>query len=143
MADAGIEDRRRIDGMLASRQLSGIDPAKFSQFLGMNPRVTGDLDYSTAGFTTQYAAMLIASGACEIVACVYGRNIPGTMRDFSGVSVYDLDCGLVNANAVIGRVKGDFRHLRHGGIGIDTAGQTTRPSCRRCAVPTGFSRDGR
>lgn len=55
--------------------------------------------HSTVGFTTQYAAMLIASSTCDMVACVYGRNVPGSMHDFSGVSVYDLDCGLVNANA--------------------------------------------
>lgn len=132
MADAGIEDRHRIDGMLTSRQLSGIDPAKFSQFVGMNPRVTGDLDYSTAGFTTQYAAMLIASGACEMVACVYGRNIPGTMRDFSGVSVYDLDCGLVNANAVF--AMGWSRHMAKYGTSEEALGHVAIAAHKHAAL---------
>jgi acetyl-CoA acetyltransferase len=100
LADAGIEDRHRVDGVLTSRQLSGIDPIEFCRNVGLNPRVTGDLDYSTGGFTTQYAAMLIATGTCDMVACVYGRNVGGAMGDFSGVATYDLDRGLVNANAV-------------------------------------------
>ena len=100
LADAGIDDRHRVGGVLASRQLSGIDPVLFCRHLGMNPSVTGDLDYSTGGFTTQYAAMLIASGTCDIVACVYGRNLPGSTHEFCGISIYDLEIGLVNANAV-------------------------------------------
>lgn len=100
MADAGITDRHRIDGVVTSRQLSGIDPVQFCRQVGMNPRVTGDLDYSTGGFLTQYAAMLVATGACEMVACVYGRNLVGSTGQPCGIADYDFDRGLVNANAI-------------------------------------------
>jgi len=100
LADAGIDDRHRIDGVLTSRQLSGIDPMQFCRYAGMNPRVTGDLDYSTGGFTTQYAAMLLATGTCEMVACIYARNLPGSTGKPCGVYDYDFDRGLVNANAI-------------------------------------------
>ncbi|HEX2546965.1 MAG TPA: thiolase family protein [Ramlibacter sp.] len=100
LADAGIADRHRIDGVLTSRQLSGIDPVQFCRMVGMNPRVTGDLDYSTGGFLTQYAAMLVATGTCEMVACVYGRNLQGSTGKLCGIYDYDFDRGLVNANAV-------------------------------------------
>ena len=132
LADAGIEDRHRIDGVLTSAQLSGIDPARFSRHIGMNPRVTGDLDYSTAGFTTQYAAMLVATGACEMVACVYGRNIAGSMEDFSGIAVYDLDCGLVNANAVF--AMGWCRHMARYGSTEEALGHVVVAAHRHAAL---------
>ncbi|MGE0799137.1 MAG: thiolase family protein [Lautropia sp.] len=100
LADAGIDDRHRIDAVLTSRQLSGIDPIRFCRHVGMQPKVTGDLDYATGGFITQYAAMLIATGTCDTVACVYGRNIVGSGDAFCGVAEYDLDRGIVNANAI-------------------------------------------
>lgn len=132
LADAGIDDKRRIHGLLASRQLSGIDPVKFSQYVGLNPGVTGDLDYSTGGFTTQYAAMLIASGACDMVACVYGRNVPGTMRDFSGIATYDLDCGLVNANAVF--AMGWCRHMAKYGSTEEALGHVAVAARKHAAL---------
>lgn len=113
MVDAGIDDKRRIDGLFTSRMLSGIDPVQFAQYAGMNPSVSGDLDYSSAGFITQYAAAMIACGTCELVACVYGRNPGDSVGTFSGVATYDLDCGLVNANAVF--AMGWARHMaKHG-----------------------------
>lgn len=132
LSDAGIADRRRIDGVLASRQLSGIDPVRFCQLVGMNPRVTGDLDYSTGGFTTQYAAMLIASGTCDIVACVYGRNVAGAMGDFSGIAEYDLDHGLVNANAVF--AMGWCRHMAKYGSTEEALGHVVIASRRHAAL---------
>lgn len=102
MADAGIENRHRIDGVLGYKFYgAGIDPIEFCKLVGMEPRVTGYLDYGTGGFTTQYAAMLIATGVCNLVACVFARNPAGAMDDFSGLpNEYDLTCGFVNAGAV-------------------------------------------
>ena len=99
--DAGIEDRSRVDGLLTARQLdgSGIDPVDMSRLMGMCPRVTGFLDYGTGGFTTQYGAMLIATGVCDIVICAFARNPPGAMETLSGAATYDADTGLVNAAA--------------------------------------------
>jgi acetyl-CoA acetyltransferase len=99
--DCGLADRSCIDGLLSAKQLdgSGIDPVRFCFQAGMNPGVTGALDYGTCGFTTQYAAMLIATGTCELVACVYGRNLPGAMEVLSGAGTYDAHHGYVNAHA--------------------------------------------
>ncbi len=98
IADAAIE-KSSIDGLLGAKQFdgSGIDPLPLAKLIGLNPRVTGYLDYGTGGFTTQYAAMLIATGVCETVACVYGRNPPGVMHDLSGAITYDSTYGLFNA----------------------------------------------
>lgn len=100
LLDAGL-DKQRLDGVVSAKQLdgSGIDPLEFSRQIGINPKVTGALDYATGGFSTQYAAMLIAGGICDIVACVFGRNVPGAMTDLSGAATYDLDHGYVNAHA--------------------------------------------
>jgi acetyl-CoA acetyltransferase len=101
LADAAL-DKSRIDGLLGAKQFdgSGIDPVEMAKLIGLNPRVTGALDYGTGGFTTQYAAMLIATGACETVLCVYGRNPAGAMTQLSGEITYDERFGLFNAGAV-------------------------------------------
>lgn len=102
MADAGIEDKHRIDAILGARQYdgSGIDAVAFGRTLGITPAWSGALDYPVAGFTLHYAAMLIASGACGLVAVVYARNPQGAMRELSGAQSYDLSHGFVNAAAV-------------------------------------------
>ena len=46
--------------------------------------------------------MLIASGACKLVAVVYARNPIDSMRGISGAQDYDLSHGFVNAAAVHG-----------------------------------------
>jgi acetyl-CoA acetyltransferase len=104
MADAGIEDKNRIDGLLGAKQYdgSGIDAVAFSRQLGINPAYAGALDYPVAGFTVQYGAMLIASGACKLVAVVYARNPSDSMHGISGAQDYDLSHGFVNAAAVHG-----------------------------------------
>jgi len=100
LEDAGLP-KNRLDGLVSARQLdgSGVDPMEFSRQIGLNPKVTGALDYGTGGFSTQYAAMLIAQGICDVVACVFARNVPGAMIDFSGAATYDADHGYVNAHA--------------------------------------------
>src|SRR5262245_56740506 len=64
LADAGIGDKRRIDGLLGAKQYdgSGLDPVIFCRSLGITPPVTGALDYPTAGYTMHHAAALVASG---------------------------------------------------------------------------------
>lgn len=132
MADAGITDRHRIDGVVTSRQLSGIDPVQFCRQVGMNPRVTGDLDYSTGGFLTQYAAMLVATGACEMVACVYGRNLVGSTGQLCGIADYDFDRGLVNANAIFAIGWSQYR-ARHG-AGDEVLGHVAIAAHRHAAL---------
>ena len=104
MADAGIEDKHRIDGLLGARQYdgSGIEPVSFSRLLGITPPVTATLDYPTAAYSLHHAAALVAAGICELVAVVYARNPPGAMKDISGAQEYDLVHGFFNAAAVHG-----------------------------------------
>lgn len=99
LLDAGIADKSAIDGIVTAKQLdgSGLDPVEMSRLMGLSPRVTGYLDYATGGFTTQYAAMLIATGICTVVVCAFARNPPGAMLTLSGAATYDEATGLVNA----------------------------------------------
>lgn len=106
MHDAGLEDKSRIDGVLGAQQYdnSGVDAVEVSRYLGLNPKVTGSLDYGAGGFTSQHAAMLIATGTCDLVACIYGRNpsqamAPG-IAGLSGAITYDRHHGLFNAGGV-------------------------------------------
>lgn len=98
--DAGI-DKSEVDGLLTGQQFdrSGLDHLTVGRFLGINPRVSATLDYSTGGFTTQYAAMLVACGVCEAVLCVYGRTPAGAMTELSGGMDEDRLYGLYNAAA--------------------------------------------
>ncbi|MDE2333557.1 MAG: thiolase family protein [Rhodospirillales bacterium] len=76
LQQSGIK-RDRIDGLLTETTQDGsgqMEPTRFGQMVGLNPRASGSLHYATAGFTTAYAAGLIASGQCQVVACVYGTN---------------------------------------------------------------------
>jgi len=104
MADAGIEDKHRIDGLLGAKQYdgSGIDAVALGRSLGITPPYAGAVDYPTAGFTLHYAAALIAAGFCKLVAVVYARNPAGAMRELSGAQEYDLEHGFFNAAAVHG-----------------------------------------
>lgn len=119
MADAGLKDKSRIDGVLGAQQYdaSGIDAVEVSRYIGLNPKVTGSLDYGTGGFTTQHAAMLIATGTCDLVACIYGRNPKGAMdpgiAGLSGAITYDASHGLFNAGGVAALGWSRYMHL-HG-----------------------------
>lgn len=74
LASAGLA-RDDVQGLLTQLDRSGaMEPARFGQMVGLNPLVSGALDYGTAGFTIAYAAALIASGQCDVVACVYATN---------------------------------------------------------------------
>ena len=76
LRESGI-DRALIDGLLTEMTQDGsgqMEPTRFGQMIGMNPKASGSLHYATAGFTVAYAAGLIASGQCKAVACVYATN---------------------------------------------------------------------
>lgn len=65
----------RIDGLITQTANAGqMDPARFGQIVGLDPSVTGALTYGTAFFSIAYAAGLIASGQCSVVALVYATN---------------------------------------------------------------------
>jgi acetyl-CoA acetyltransferase len=101
LEDGGI-DKSEIDGVLTAKQFdgTGIGSLEFSQLVGISPRVTGALDYGTGGFTTQYAAFLVATGVCEVVACVYGRNPSAHIGELSGAHVISDLYGYTNAAAL-------------------------------------------
>ena len=111
IADAGLEDKRRIDGVLGFQMADGlgIDAMVLSRYLGLNPKVTGALDYGTGGFTTHYAANLIATGACSVVACIFARNPTDAMEAISGEFPVDPDHGLFNGN--VGAALGWSRYM--------------------------------
>jgi acetyl-CoA acetyltransferase len=100
IADAGIS-KDEIDGVLTlnMEDNSGLAPLDVARLIGINPRVTGGLEYSTGGFTAQYAAALVAAGICEVVLCVGARNPPGAMELLSGPSVRVPEYGLYNAGS--------------------------------------------
>lgn len=132
--DAGIADWTRIDGLLTARQLdgSGIDPLDMARLIGIAPRVTGYLDYGTGGFTTQYGAMLIASGICDVVVCAFARNPPGAMEALSGAATYDADTGLVNAAAA--SAFGWTQHMARYGSTEETLGRVAVTARRYAAM---------
>ena len=76
LRESGI-DRNCIDGLITETTQDGsgaMGATRFGQIIGINPRVSGSLQYGSAAFTVAYAAALIASGQCQVVACVYGTN---------------------------------------------------------------------
>ena len=123
LEDAGITDKNRIDGLLGARQFdgSGVDAVILSRYLGLNPRVTGSLDYGTCGFTFHYGSMLIASGMCRLVACVYGRNPPDSMTGLSGAITYDANHGYFNAGGTA--ALGISQHMATYGTGEEALGR--------------------
>lgn len=91
--------RDEIDGILTARQFdgSGLEPKEFARLIGVSPRVTAALDYGTGGYTTQYAALLVAAGICNVVACIYARNPSTEIGMISGGAMYDGIYGYTNA----------------------------------------------
>jgi acetyl-CoA acetyltransferase len=82
--DAAIP-KQQIDGLLTA----GVGSVEMAKLAGLEPRVTGGLEYRAGGFVTQYAAMLIASGACETVARVFAHTPATSLDQLSGHIVYD------------------------------------------------------
>jgi acetyl-CoA acetyltransferase len=112
LADGGVE-KGEIDGVLTTQQFdgSGLNSMDLSRLLGLNPRIAGQLDYSTAGYTTQYAAFLVATGVCETVLCAYGRNPPGAMTQYAGAIPEDPLSGLYQAAATAAFGWTQYSHL--------------------------------
>jgi len=69
--------REDIDGLVTMMSQDGsgqMEPSRFGQIIGMNPKASGALQYGGAGFSLAYAASLISTGQCRMVACVYATN---------------------------------------------------------------------
>lgn len=98
--DCGLA-KSRIEGVVAGHLAgSGINPENFCTLIGLNPKATAALTYCSSAFSLQHAAMMVATGVCDVVACVYARNPPGAGEALSGPSVYNAAHGLINANAI-------------------------------------------
>ncbi|MGH3257974.1 MAG: thiolase family protein [Streptosporangiaceae bacterium] len=67
-----------IDGLLTMPGTTSPDPAKhylrLGEHLGINPKIAGSLSMggATAGALVQQAALAIAAGMADVVACVFG-----------------------------------------------------------------------
>jgi acetyl-CoA acetyltransferase len=67
-----------IDGLLTMPGTTSPDPAKhylrLGEHLGINPKIAGSLTMggATAGVLIQQAALAVASGMADVVACVFG-----------------------------------------------------------------------
>ena len=75
--DSGI-GKDEIDGLLTMPGTTSPDPAKhylrLGEHLGINPKIAGSLSMggATAGALVQQAALAIAAGLADVVACVFG-----------------------------------------------------------------------
>lgn len=83
--DAGL-DKSEVDGLLTEPATTefgwALDYLRLGETLGINPRYTGSLMQggATAGSLVQLAAMAVATGMANVVACVFGdaaRTGPG------------------------------------------------------------------
>jgi acetyl-CoA acetyltransferase len=76
LADAGLR-KEEVDGLITQQMQDGsgqMESTRFGQMIGLNPKVSGSLDYGTAAFSIGYAATLVHAGICDVVACVYATN---------------------------------------------------------------------
>lgn len=75
--DAGLT-KDDVDGLLTMPGTTTPDPAKhylrLGEHLGLNPKIAGSLSMggATAGALVQNAAMAVATGMADVVACVFG-----------------------------------------------------------------------
>lgn len=98
--DSGIA-KTQIDAIVGgSLGGSTLHPEQLSALVGLNPKITSALVYASSAFTIHHAAFMIASGVCDVVACVFARNPPGVNEALSGGDfIYNAAHGLLNANA--------------------------------------------
>lgn len=102
-----------IDGIVGWGGYGGTQAEQFAKIVGLEPRVAAGMDYGSGGYSLQLGAMLVASGVCETVACVYGHNRSVRVDEYSGDVVYDDAQGLVNPAAAA--AAGWAEHVeRHG-----------------------------
>jgi acetyl-CoA acetyltransferase len=109
---------------------SGVDPLELCFDLGINPRLTGYLDYGSAGFTSQYGAAMIASGVCDVVACVYARAPKDPLQATTGSSPGERSYGFANHEGMA--AMGWARHMALYGTPEETLGHIA-VACRKHA----------
>lgn len=89
--DAGV-DKKELDGLLTLPGTASRESAKnyltLGERLGINPRLTGSLVMggATAGACVQVAAMAIANGMANMVACVFADCARSVGSKFGGAS---------------------------------------------------------
>ena len=69
--------RDRIDGLVTQMGQDGtgqMEPTRFGQIIGLNPRASGSLKYGAGAFSLAYGCALIESGQASVVACCYATN---------------------------------------------------------------------
>ncbi|MGE4340227.1 MAG: thiolase family protein [Pigmentiphaga sp.] len=69
--------RDAIDGLVTQMALDGsgqMEPTRFGQIVGLNPRCSSSLKYGTAIFSLAHASAQIISGQANLVACIYATN---------------------------------------------------------------------
>ena len=87
LADSGLE-KDDIDGLLVQRSFGNAgDIKEIGHRLGLEPKVGDNISHH--GEAVHKAALLVASGMCNYVACVYGTN-QRTNRNRFGGSVYHM-----------------------------------------------------
>jgi acetyl-CoA acetyltransferase len=101
--DAGLK-KEDIDGLIVQPSYGGQGDVKMvGRRLGMEPVVAANIGHN--GQSIQMAALLVSSGMCNYVACVYGTNQRSNRNRFAG-SVYhfsgnfDQVYGLFNPGAM-------------------------------------------
>lgn len=91
--------RERIDGLVTQMSQDGsgqMEPTRFGQIIGLNPKASGALVYGTGAFSTSYAIGLIESGQCSVVACVYGTNQRTGKYTFGEGDTFTAPYGFLN-----------------------------------------------
>ena len=102
--DAGLQ-KSSLDGLIGAGGAfgGGMKAQVLARYIGITPWISGATDYMAGPFTLQYAAFLVASGACETVACVYASTPPRQNIGKTDVpSLNDPLYGYINVNAIAG-----------------------------------------
>src|SRR6266567_143904 len=74
LEDCGLT-KDDVDGLITCKSYGGLGiDTQMAALLGLNPRYSATLDYGTCNFSVHLAAMVIASGFADVVACMYGTN---------------------------------------------------------------------
>jgi len=74
LEDSGLT-KDDVDGLITCKSYGGLGiDTQMAALLGLNPRYSATLDYGTCNFSVHLAAMVIASGFADVVACMYGTN---------------------------------------------------------------------
>lgn len=120
LEDAAIE-KGAIDGFLAGGKsyFDHVAAKQYAKTLGLEPRVSGGMDYGAGAAVVHYATQLIAAGICETVACVFANSPPQPMQTLVGVMTYEQ---ADNQSAVLAAALGWSKHMARYGIAEDALG---------------------